>query len=140
MSTRTLAGPHNRIFYDIPVFHSLIIRRRENLMSHVLDINFLYRITKKKHRQCTYKRNNGARSRYHFCRGKAISITYTERGSVASVIQHVMRMRCIILSPVACLALPYFSTLSHEQPVHVTVRVTTMLSNVPYTSCLQDSE
>jgi hypothetical protein len=54
-----------------------------------------------------------ARSCNHCCRGKAISITYTECVSVALFIQHAMRMRSIILSSVACLAVPYFSTLSH---------------------------
>jgi len=32
---------------------------------------------------------------------------------VALGIRHVKRMRCIILSSVACPALQYFSTLSH---------------------------
>jgi hypothetical protein len=35
--------------------------------------------------------------------------------SVALVIQHAKRMRRIILSSVACLAVTYFSTLSHKQ-------------------------
>ena len=47
--------------------------------------------------------------------GKAISITYSECVSVALVIQHAKRMRRIILSYVACLAVPYFSRLSHKR-------------------------
>jgi hypothetical protein len=71
----------------------------------------------KEDRQCTYKCNIEARSRNHCCRGKAISITYSKYVSVALVIQHVKRMRRIILSSVACLAVPYFPTLSHKQQV-----------------------
>jgi hypothetical protein len=37
-----------------------------------------------------------------------------EYGSVALIIQHAKRMCRIILSPVACLAVPYFYTLSHK--------------------------
>jgi hypothetical protein len=40
-------------------------------------------------------------------------IKYSECVSVALVIQHAKHMRHIILPSVACLALPYFSTLSH---------------------------
>jgi len=43
-----------------------------------------------------------------------VRITYSEYVSVASVIQHAKRMYRIILSSVACLALPYIFTLSHK--------------------------
>jgi hypothetical protein len=59
-------------------------------------------------------RNFEARSRNHCCRGKTISITYSECVSVALVIQHAKRMRHIVLSSVACPAVPYFST-SHKE-------------------------
>jgi hypothetical protein len=59
-------------------------------------------------------RNTEARSRNHFYRGKAVSITYSEGVSVALVTQHAKRLR-LILTSVACLALPHFSTLSHKR-------------------------
>jgi hypothetical protein len=43
-----------------------------------------------------YKRKLEARSGNHFCRGKAISITYSECVCAALVIQHAMRMRHIV--------------------------------------------
>ena len=60
-------------------------------------------------------RINEKLSRNHCCCGKTISITYSECGSVAVFIQHAKRMRRIILLSVVCLAVPYFSTLSHKQ-------------------------
>jgi hypothetical protein len=57
---------------------------------------------------CTYRRYTEAPSGNHCCRGKTIIITYFERVSIASVTQHAMRMRRIILSSVACLAVPYY--------------------------------
>jgi hypothetical protein len=48
------------------------------------------------------------------CRGKTISVTYSECVSVALFIQHAKRMRRIVLSSVACLAVRNFSTLSHK--------------------------
>jgi hypothetical protein len=65
--------------------------------------------------KCTYKHNTEARSRNHCRRGKAISVTYSQCVSVASVIQHAKRMRRIIVSSVDCVAVPYFSTLSHKR-------------------------
>ena len=59
-------------------------------------------------RQCTYKRNIEARSRNRCCHGKVISVTYFECVSAALVIQQVKRVRRIILSSVACLAVPLF--------------------------------
>jgi hypothetical protein len=59
-------------------------------------------------------RNIEARSRNHSCLGKVIRSIYSERVPVALVIQHAKRMRRIILSPVTCLALPHFSTLSDK--------------------------
>ena len=56
-----------------------------------------------------YKRNIEVRSRNHFCCEKAVSITYYECVSVVLVMQHAKRMRRIILSSVACLALPYLT-------------------------------
>ena len=43
-----------------------------------------------------------------------VHITYSECVFVTLSIQHAMRIRRIILSSVACLARPYFSTLSHK--------------------------
>ena len=57
--------------------------------------------------------NSDGRSRNQCCRGKKVSIPYSECVSITLVILHAMRMRCIILSSVACLALPQFSTLPH---------------------------
>jgi hypothetical protein len=44
-----------------------------------------------------------------------MGITYCECVFVALVFQHAMRMRLIILSPVARPAVPYFPTLSQKR-------------------------
>jgi hypothetical protein len=60
------------------------------------------------------KHNIGLRLRHHFFHGKAISISYYESVSVALGMQHTYHTHCTVLSPVACLAVLYFSTLSHK--------------------------
>ena len=64
-------------------------------------------------RRRVYKRNNDVRSPYHCGRGKAIHITYSECVFVAFFIQYAERMRHILLSPLVCMFLPFFSTFSH---------------------------
>jgi len=54
------------------------------------------------------QRNIEPRSCNHDWRGKAISIIYSECVYVALIIQQAMRIR-IVLSCVACLAVPYLS-------------------------------
>jgi hypothetical protein len=88
----------------------------QNQLQNVEYFNHLCRVVRSDAR-CTRDttRNIKARSRNHCCSGKAISITYSECLSVALVIKHAKRMRRIILPSVACLAVPYFSTLSHKR-------------------------
>ena len=62
----------------------------------------------------TYERNNELRSRNQYCRGKAVSITYSGCVFVALGIKRAMRMRRIILASVTCLPVQYFSTLYHK--------------------------
>jgi len=51
-----------------------------------------------------YKCNIEVHLGNHCCRGKAVSIIYSDCVSVALAIQHAERMHCIILSSVARLA------------------------------------
>ena len=53
-------------------------------------------------------------SRNHCCRGKARIITDSECVYAALGIQHTKCTRSILLSSLACLAVLYFSTLSHK--------------------------
>ena len=70
-----------------------------------------------KQRQAVYvHRNIEARSCTHCCSGKAISVAYSERVSLALGIQHAMRIRHFILSSEACPSVQYFfSTLCHKR-------------------------
>jgi hypothetical protein len=61
-----------------------------------------------------YKRNTEKHSRNHYCRENAISVTYSECGFVTLVVQYAMRVRRI-MSSVASLVVPHFSTLSHKR-------------------------
>jgi len=67
------------------------------------------------YKQDGYKPNTKAHSCDHCCSGKAINITYYEFVFVALGNQHAMHMRHIVLSSVACRAVPCFSTLSHQR-------------------------
>jgi len=66
-----------------------------------------------------YEQNAEVGLRNHCCHGKAMSITFSVCVCVASVIQHAMCNAhvSITMSSVACLALPYFSTLSHNRTI-----------------------
>jgi len=55
-----------------------------------------------------YERNIKARSSNFCCCGRAIIIMYSECVSLSLVVQHAKGMRPIILSPVACPAVPHF--------------------------------
>jgi hypothetical protein len=64
--------------------------------------------------QCKYKHNIQVYLCNHCRCAKITSITYSECVPAALVTQHAKCMHHIILSSVASLALPYFSTLSHK--------------------------
>ena len=69
--------------------------------------------TKRKTKQAMYIESNiEVHSCKHCCNGKAIIITYSGGVYVDLGVQRVMHM---CHSRVACLALQYFSTLSHKQ-------------------------
>jgi hypothetical protein len=59
--------------------------------------------------------NNEEPSRQHCCRGKAIGIIYSECEYAALFIQHTKRMHPTVLSSVVCIAVHYFSTISHKR-------------------------
>jgi hypothetical protein len=58
--------------------------------------------------------NIEARKRIHYFREKK-SVTCSGCVSVALFIQHAMRIHRIVLPSVVCVAVPYFSTLSHKR-------------------------
>jgi len=68
-------------------------------------------------RQRSFKCNVEGRSRNQYCCGKKNYYILCVCVSVALVIQHAKNIILIILSSVACLALPYSFTLSHNRLV-----------------------
>ena len=58
--------------------------------------------------------NSETRSRNYCCSGNPLSITYSQRLPVALFVEQVKRMSPTVLSSVAFLTAPYFSTLSHK--------------------------
>jgi hypothetical protein len=66
-------------------------------------------------RLCTCNVTLRWRSRNLYCRRKPMRFTYSEFLSVVLVTQHAMRVRPIVLSSVACSAVPYFYTFSHKR-------------------------
>jgi hypothetical protein len=91
---------------------SYSVRNNSYCFKYSTEIIYIY---KEKERQCTYKLNTETRSGNQCCRGKAVSIIYSECVSVALVIQQANKMRHITFSSPAWLALSYFSTLSHKR-------------------------
>jgi hypothetical protein len=86
-----------------------------NTGSQQLKLSSLDRSQKEReNRQCIYKRNVQARSLNHCCFEEAISIDNFECVLVASVIQHDIHLRRIVLSPVTCRGVPHFSTRFHK--------------------------
>jgi len=65
--------------------------------------------------QYTYTHNTEASYRKNCCRGKVVSIKFSECVFVALGIQHAMIVPHITLSCVACLGHQYFSTLSYKR-------------------------
>ena len=60
-------------------------------------------------------RNTGASSRNKFCRGEAVDILNSVCVFIALGVQHGKDTRRDPFPSVACLAVPYLSTLSHKQ-------------------------
>jgi len=70
--------------------------------------------TGRKARQAVYmQRNIKARSRNHFCGGKALSIKYLNMSAFLPYLSS-MQSACAILSSVAGLAAPRFFALCHK--------------------------
>ena len=89
----------------------------------------------KRDRQHMYNEcNTEPCSHNHCCCGKAISIKYYECVCLCSRLSYPAcksHLLCFILSSVACLAVPYFSTVSCKQHVKCVLIFSTDLSETP---------
>jgi len=95
----------------VEAWNKLIVKQFSASSWLITEINILrctVSKTSKKYRCCKYKHNIGVHSRNPCCRGKAVSITYSECVTGALVIQRAKRMRCIMLTYAACHLVPYF--------------------------------
>jgi hypothetical protein len=86
MTTCTYEGILAATEYNTQASQLLFYIFESSILSLILHPCTLLIITNSKQgRQLTYKRNIGAHSRNHYCRGKALSITYSECVSVSLV-------------------------------------------------------
>jgi hypothetical protein len=118
-------GLHNQQIWCDTQFFKIILESKQfitihfslvsNIQSTELVRGFDGFSSEKQDTQCTYNVTFRRVRVTIVAVQKAISITYSECVPVALPIRHAKRMRRIILSSVACLALPYFSTLSHKR-------------------------
>jgi len=142
MPTCTYEGILAATWYNIQASSLLVCIFESAILCQILyPCTILIITNSKQSRQRTHNRNIGARSRNHYCRGKALSITYSERISVSLVIQNTKRMRLIVLLSVSSTAAPYFSTISHkphnlkkilDHKTCVLIFSTTVVRNVPH--------
>jgi hypothetical protein len=80
-----------------------------------LKIQTMFDVQLQKIKAMHVKRINEVRSRNHCCRGRAISITYSEYVSVDLVIQQQSACAVLYCHLWPVLVLRYFSTLSHKR-------------------------
>jgi len=83
------------------------------------------------------QRNTEERLRAHCYRGKAASMIYSECVAVALVLQHAKCIRRIILSPVACPAVPYFliNGAVLGKKIYIDYKMSDTITKVHMSSC-----
>ena len=108
----------HRWFEEMGQWKTKIFEKHDHTKSSVEVLFFSVQndVDYKQNRICSmYKCDTEMCTHNHCCCGKAVSIAYFEHVCLALVIQHATRMHHIILSAVACLAAPHFSTLSDKR-------------------------